>query len=325
MTLRTKRGFLGLAQGAALVAAVAVSFMATPAIAQEPGAWGEQVRRLQTQRRFAREIDHSAAPVWCREIVGTGQYGGYMSFYVGIGGLSYYSPVFVQLDTLDANCEGTARFVIGPSIVPAGGEQPAAPRLRGWQADRDATVKVDPNGTMLVSGVWQGSQPLPYWVTIRTRQRQLEYRFHRQNWYFKVAAAYEEIPYEPLPAPDPSRSPLLTAPLLQPDPSVPPEIAAFSGRWKGVVHGNGRERIMVVIRITEHGAVWVMHAWDDLSRPEGFHARGYGARVKDGVLSFSGGDDLYEFTLKPDGDLSGIMFRNGEEQRWGAITMRRVL
>lgn len=313
--------------GALRTAILVSGLLSAPAVsvAQQPTDWTGAVRDLQTRRHFAAAVDHDRAPVWCRQIVGSGHYGGYMPFYVGIGALSYYSPVLVQIEKLDERCEGPARFVIGPSIVPPGGEPPAVPRLRGWQIDRNATIKVkaDENGALLLSGVWQGANPLPYWITVRTRQRQLEYLIHFTNWYMKIAGAYDDIPYTPLPLSDPSRSPLQTAQVTPPDPSLPREFAAFSGKWLGL-HGNGRERIMVVEWITSEGDASVIHAWDDLSLPEGFRPRHYTGRIKDGVLSFAGNRDLYEFTVAADSMLRGMLFRNGEEQRWGAITMYRV-
>lgn len=108
-----------------------------------------------------------------------------------------------------------------------------------------------------------------------------------------------------------------------PDPTAPPAATVFIGRWEGVT-SSGRERIMAVTRVTSHSDASVMHAWDDASRPEGFKPNYYTGSVENGVLSFSGGGDRYEFRMTPDGTLNGIVLRNGTEQRWGAITMRRV-
>lgn len=100
-------------------------------------------------------------------------------------------------------------------------------------------------------------------------------------------------------------------------------MAVFSGKWAGV-HENGRERILVVERITSAGEVSVLHGWDDLSSRSGFDSRRYTGRFENNVLTFGRNDDLYEFSVVHDNMLRGLMFRNGAEQRWGAITMRRV-
>ncbi len=107
------------------------------------------------------------------------------------------------------------------------------------------------------------------------------------------------------------------------DPAITPELAVFNGKWEGVT-GDGRQRVMVVDQITPAGDAAVIHAWDDVTRPEGFRPWGYAGRIHNGVLVFSGGGDTYQFTKASDGTLSGIMVRNGAEHSAGVITMTTV-
>jgi hypothetical protein len=104
--------------------------------------------------------------------------------------------------------------------------------------------------------------------------------------------------------------------IATPGPNVPPDYAAFVGKWGGVWGSDPTwTTTLVVETVTPAGKAKVTYFFQDNPKSQ------ITANIADGVLSWSGrGEIKFKFSLAPDGRLLGIR-DNGEF--WHTETMLR--
>jgi len=88
--------------------------------------------------------------------------------------------------------------------------------------------------------------------------------------------------------------------IIVPDPALPAEIRAFSGRWSGTWSNScGSLKVVLIVKEINNQEARVIYAWGD--EPNWFIQAGYGkyiARVNGWEIKFYGGTSTFTFKMQ---------------------------